>query len=372
MSVSIKPKDAASGDSVARLDDDRIELDRGASTTSTAHLGAAAEPDMTVSVVVVSYKTGQVLIDSIRSLLNQACVRQVIVVDNGNGHALRAQLAELARADNRVEIVAGHGNVGFSRGCNLGASRARGRYLLLFNPDCVMDDGVLADAVQVLEDDPSCSLMTVRLENPDGTEQRGGRRNLLTPWTCMVEQFRLDRLAPNHPHFKRLNLNETEPFTEITPVQCISGAFMLMPREAFDAVGGMDEDYFLHVEDIDFCMKMEKKGRKILYVPHLTVMHVRSTSSVFPGFVEWHKSLSVVKYFHKHFQPQYPKAILKIFAAAIFTRFVLRLVPMTLTWLWELIGGPAPAPARQRPRPVLMRAESVDDIGPGGSREVSS
>ena len=87
------------------------------------------------------------------------------------------------------------------------------------------------------------ALLGARLENPDGSEQRGGRRNLPTPWSCVVELLRLDRLAPEHPRFRRMNLNEAEPLAGAAPVECISGAFMLMPRETFDELDGMDEDF---------------------------------------------------------------------------------------------------------------------------------
>jgi len=292
------------------------------------------------SVVIVSYKTGPILIDCLRSVLAQSDIHQLILVDNGNARAIVREINALADEDGHLEIITGHGNVGFSRGCNIGARRARGQFLLLLNPDSIIGDGILADALDVFDERPGASLITVRLENPDGSEQRGGRRNLITPWTCLVEQFRLDRLAPNHPHFKRLNLNETEPFTEITKVQCISGAFMLMPKSTFDELEGMDEDYFIHVEDVDFCMRIEKRKGEILFVPHISIMHQQGTSHVYSGFVEWHKSNSFAKYFFKHFQPQYPKPLLNIFAAAIYARFALRLLPMTLRWMFNLVFPP--------------------------------
>ena len=292
------------------------------------------------SVIIVSYKTGAVLIECLRSVLAQQDVNQIVLVDNGNSRSMVARINALADQDSRLEIITGHGNVGFSKGCNIGARRARGRYLLLLNPDSILGEGVLAEALDVFDEFPNAAMITVRLENPDGSEQRGGRRNLMTPWTCLVEQFRLDRLAPNHPHFKRLNLNENEPFAEITKVQCISGAFMLMPKATFDDLDGMDEDYFLHVEDVDFCMRIEKRKGEILFVPYISVMHQKGTSHVYSGLVEWHKSHSFAKYFFKHFQPQYPKLLLNIFAAAIYTRFLLRLMPITVRWLFELMFPP--------------------------------
>ena len=292
----------------------------------------------TCSAVIVSYRTGPVLIDSLRAALDQEAVDAVVLVDNGNSAETRRAVDDLAATDKRLRILRGHGNVGFARGCNLGVAAATGSHLLLLNPDSMLRPGVVARGLQVMADNPGTGALTVRVENTDGTEQRGGRRNLMTPWTCLVEQFRLDRLMPNHPHFQRLNLNEAEPLTEITPVQCISGAFMLMPRAVYDRVGGMDEDYFLHVEDVDLCLRIQKAGSSILYVPDAAVTHVKGTSRVFPLVVEWHKSVSVAKYFGKHFRPQYPDLALRLISLAIFMRLAVRAVPLTLGWLLERLG----------------------------------
>ena len=216
------------------------------------------------SVIIVSYKTGDILLDCLKSVLQQEAVEQVILVDNGNTRLLMQQVNILADEEPRLEIITGQGNVGFSGGCNLGVRRARNDYILLLNPDSIMNNGVISKALDVFTSRPDASVITVKIENQDGSEQRGARRNLMTPWTCVVEQFRLDRLAPNHPHFERLNLNETEPLDKISPVQCISGAFMLMPKKVYNDLGGMDEQYFLHVEDVDFCMRVEKAGGIIL------------------------------------------------------------------------------------------------------------
>lgn len=278
------------------------------------------------------------LIDSLRAALDQEGADAVVLVDNGNSVETRSAVDALAASDQRLRIIRGHGNVGFARGCNLGAKAATGSHMLLLNPDCMLRPGVVMRGLQVLADEPGAGALTVRIENTDGTEQRGGRRNLMTPWTCLVEQFRLDRLMPNHPHFQRLNLNETEPLTEITPVQCISGAFMLMPRAVYDRVGGMDEDYFLHVEDVDLCLRIQKSGGAILFVPDASVTHVKGTSRVFPLVVEWHKSVSVAKYFSKHFRPQYPDLALRLISMAIFLRLAVRAVPLTLTWVSERLG----------------------------------
>ena len=291
------------------------------------------------TVVIVSYRTGPVLLESVTAALQQDGVRSVVLVDNGNAAETRRLMDALAERDKRLIVIRGQGNVGFSKGCNLGVRYARTAYVLLLNPDCVLRPGVIHRVFAVFDESPRAAMATVRIENPDGTEQRGGRRNLMTPWTCLVEMFRLDKLMPNHPQFQRLNLNEDEPLAEVTPVQCISGAFMMVPTETYNALGGMDEDYFLHVEDVDFCMRVAKTGRDILYVPDAAVTHVGGTSRVSPFTVEWHKSVSAMKYFRKHFRPQYPDLILRVISVAIFARLAVRAVPITLAWIGSRLGG---------------------------------
>ncbi len=297
-------------------------------------------------VVVVSYKTGPVLLECVESALAQPDVRQLVLVDNGNPRSMLRALNGIADRDARLEIVTGHGNVGFARGCNIGARRARHPFLLLLNPDATLGEGVLARGLDAFDAWPGAALLGARLENPDGSEQRGGRRNLPTPWSCVVEQLRLDRLAPEHPRFRRMNLNEAEPLADTAPVECISGAFMLMPRETFDELDGMDEDYFLHVEDVDFCRRVGERGGAILYAPDVPVTHRRGASRVWPGFVEWHKSRGFAKYFFKHFRPHYPGPLLAAFSAAIYARFALRLPAMTLRWMFRLPDPNRFAPAR--------------------------
>lgn len=287
------------------------------------------------TVVVVSFRTGPVLLESVAAALAQEGVKRVVLVDNGNSSDTRSAIDALAETDRRLIVVRGQGNVGFSKGCNLGVRHAKTAYVLLLNPDCILRPGVVNRVFSVFDDAPDAAMATVRIENLDGSEQRGGRRNLMTPWTCLVELFRLDKLMPDHPHFQRLNLNETEPLDRVTPVQCISGAFMMIPTETYTALGGMDEDYFLHVEDVDLCMRVAKSGRPILYVPDAAVTHVKGTSRVSPFRIEWHKSVSATKYFRKHFRPQYPDLILRIISLAIFARLAYRAVPITVAWIAE-------------------------------------
>lgn len=295
------------------------------------------------TVVIVSYRTGPLLIHCLRAALTQDEVDQVVLVDNGNSTGARRAVDALATSFGHLHVLRGHGNVGFARGCNLGARSATGSHILLLNPDCILRPGVVRRGLQVLAENPAADALTVRIENADGTEQRGCRRRLLTPWSCIVEQLRLDRLLPHDPRLQRVNLDESQPPARVAPVECISGAFMLMPRASYERVGGMDEDYFLHVEDVDLCLRIGRAAGSILYVPDVAVTHLKGSSMVFPLVVEWHKTVSAAKYFRKHFRRQYP--VLGLVTLALFLRLVLRAAPLTLSWVFRRATG------RLSPRP---------------------
>ncbi len=108
------------------------------------------------------------------------------------------------------------------------------------------------------------------------------------------------------------------------PVDCISGAFMLMPRLVFETVGGMDAGYFLHVEDADFCLRVGREAGVVLFDPALRIRHRQGTSAAPALFVEWHKARGFIRYFHKHFRQSHGLAILACIDALVLVRFLAR------------------------------------------------
>ncbi|MBI1774579.1 MAG: glycosyltransferase family 2 protein [Proteobacteria bacterium] len=287
----------------------------------------SAAPLEGTSVIVVSYRTGPALRDCVESVLAQEGLAELIVVDNGNPAESLAWLGQRALADRRLRILSGHGNVGFAAGCNRGVAASGGAIILLLNPDCVLAEGTLSRGAALLAGHPGAALLGGRLVNPDGSDQRGGRRHLLTPGSAIIEALRLDRLIPG---VKRVNRHE-EPLPEAAiPVDCISGAFMLMPRPVFETVGGMDEGYFLHVEDADFCLRVGRQAGSILFAPDILVRHRQGTSAAPAILVEWHKARGFIRYFHKHFRSSHGLAILALVDLLVLARFAVRGLVMGL------------------------------------------
>ncbi len=274
-----------------------------------------------VSAIVVSYFTGPLLTRCIASLQSQAEISQIIIVDNGNVEGEVERAANQPDGDKVVEILSGHGNIGFAAACNLGAKRASGAFLLYLNPDAVMPAGGVA---QLLKDGASLRrpwLMAPKIVNPDGGEQQGSRRAALTPWRAFVEATRLYKIAPRHPYFRRFNLHKESCPDDVTPVSTISGACFFLPKDDFFLVGGMDERYFLHVEDIDLCIRFAKAGGEVYFNPNVEVTHFKSSSRVNSLRVEARKIASITRYFRTHFSDPYPAAFLWLVAGAMWLSF---------------------------------------------------
>ncbi len=254
-------------------------------------------PD-SVCVVMVSYFTGEILFTAMEAVLREEVVARLVLVDNGNPPSARKRLREMVASDPRIELISGQGNLGFARGCNLGAEKAREPLLLLLNPDCVPTGGQISGLVRAAQGLTGHWLLGPRLMGGDGREQAGSRRNSLTPATLIVEGTGLYRALRG---LRRFNLHQEPVPEEITDVEVISGACMLMPLESYRSLGGMDEGYFLHVEDIDFCLRFRQAGGKIWFCPQVELTHRKGSSDVPSRMVERHKRQGFLRYFRQHF-----------------------------------------------------------------------
>jgi hypothetical protein len=251
-----------------------------------------------VSIIMVVYMTGDALSESVARVLADPLVDEFVIVDNGSSSAEASHLCALADRDDRVVLLAGHGNVGFARGANLGARRASGEMLIFLNPDAFLQPGCVAGLVRAIENRPIPSLVGGRVLNADRTEQRGARRGDITPMTALLS---LSSLAKRVPGLRRFDVhweNDAAP-DQVVPVPTVSGACICMRREDFNALDGFDEGYFLHVEDVDLCWRVRGAGGQVLFHPKAEVVHLGHTSQTSPLKVEFHKGMGLARYFRK-------------------------------------------------------------------------
>lgn len=251
-----------------------------------------------VSVIMVVYMTGAALEQSIACVLSDPLVDELVIVDNGSTRLDAARLRNLGDRDERVTLVAGHGNIGFARAANLGVRKARGEILVFLNPDAFLQPGCVAELVREIADRQVPCIVGGRVLNPDRSEQRGARRGDITPMTALLSLSRLARRVPALRAYE-VHWESDLPPEQAAPVPTISGACFCMRREDFDAVAGFDEGYFLHVEDVDLCWRVRRQGGLVLFHPKAEVIHLGHTSQTSPLRVEFHKGVGLARYFRK-------------------------------------------------------------------------
>ena len=239
----------------------------------------------TTTAIVVSFRTGPRLRDCLYALKSDPEVSGIVIVDNGNPERDATWLRETVAEWDKTEAVLTPGNVGFGRGCNLGAAQAAGDVLLFINPDAMLRRGSVSALQGALEDKTGPCLVGGKIFGLDGKEQRGGRRRDLT-WATALG-------------LRRWTLEHTPAPTSPIPMPVVSGAFFAIPKSDFQSVGGFDEAYFLHVEDVDLCRTVRAKRGCVIYQPKAGALHFGATADAPDEKVARHKADSLSIYFRK-------------------------------------------------------------------------
>lgn len=288
-------------------------------------MGSSDQPKL--AVVMVSYRTGPVLFDAIDAVLADPAIDELILVNHENPEEDIARLDALAEAHARMTVIHTGANLGFARGCNRAMEASRARHVLFLNPDALLAPGVAETMRQTASGAIEPVIVGARIVSEEGKEQRGGRRGDLTFTSAITGFLGLSRaLGLRNIH------REHEPVPEgPVPMPAVSGAAMLMSREGFDQLGGFDEGYFLHVEDLDICRRARNLGGEVIFEPRAEIVHHGSTSAVSLYKVERWKAAGLIRYFRQHGGPLgWLKAMVlavPIYGALLTRAVLLRLVP---------------------------------------------
>lgn len=268
---------------------------------------------MSVTVVIVSYNSGPLLIECVRSVLRSDLPIEVVVSDNGSTDGAPAALIDMAVDDARLKVHLNHRNLGFSRGNNAALPLTSSEYLLFLNPDCIVAADTISTVLASLRDRPDAAMIGCRIENVDGTEEPSCNRPLPTPG--LLVRAALAGRSSALPDCQ----------TGLLEAEAISGAFMLCRRVDIEALGGFDPGYFMHWEDLDLCMRLRQAGRRILYLGQATVIHYKGRSSARrPLRVEWYKHAGMLRYLRKFHLRGVASPLLLPLAGLVVCRFALR------------------------------------------------
>jgi N-acetylglucosaminyl-diphospho-decaprenol L-rhamnosyltransferase len=221
---------------------------------------------------------------------------EVIVVDNASSDGS----PEMVRAEfPQVRLIVNAENRGFTAANNQGLAIGQGRYLLLLNPDTEVVGEALRTMVRYMDAHPETGVLGPQLRYPDGSLQ-SSRRRFPTLATALVESTVVQEWWADNRLVRRYTMADT-PDDAIQPVDWVVGACLLVRRQAYEQVGGLDEGFFMYSEELDWCKRVKEVGWKVVYLPTATVVHHKGKSSeqVVPARHIYFQS-SKVRYFRKH------------------------------------------------------------------------
>lgn len=277
-----------------------------------------------VSAIVVTFETGEVLFDCIRALEADPAIDEIVLVDNGNPKEILWRVDELAAGSSKLKVTGGGMNRGFAAGINLGAAQAKGSRFLIVNPDAVLQPGSIEAFEVAREGAAEPVVVGGKIYGPDGKEQRGGRRRRLTLASGAATFLGLGWLRAVNPGFLSINRNEEAAPAGPTPMEAVSGALMYLSRAGFERLGGFDEGYFLHVEDLDLCRRAEADGGTVIYTPLASALHHGGTSAAPASAVERYKAAGLRRYFSKFAETGAERAVAAVMGPAITVALLLR------------------------------------------------
>jgi len=290
----------------------------------------SSRPDLVI--VIVNYNTRDLLRDCLRSVAasewgglaldpeGRPPVMSVCVVDNASSDGSAAMVAQefpdvhlIANADNAGYPAANNQGLrvyGFSdkapdQTTAVPPASALPRYALLLNPDTVLPPDALRRMIAFVEGNPRIGVAGPKLVRLDGSLDKACRRSFPTPESSLWHMLRLDKLFPKSERFGRYGLTYLDP-DQVTRVDSVVGAFMLVRGEAIRQAGLLDETFFMYGEDLDWAKRITDAGWEVWYYPEVTVLHVKEAASrhSYRARVEFYRAMHI--FYDKHYRATTP------------------------------------------------------------------
>lgn len=308
-----------------------------------------------VSIIIVNYNTCRLTMDCLRSVYDSVTdfSYEIILVDN-NSHDESIEM--ISREFPNVNLIANEDNTGFARANNQGMEVASGRYVLLLNSDTVVRQDTLETMISFMDGRLDLGASGCKIILPDGSLDKACKRGFPTPAASFYYAFGFSKLFPDRPRFNGYQLGYLDPDQDY-PVDCLVGAFMLLRRETIDQVGGLDEEFFMYGEDLDWCYRIKEAGWGIYYYPQTTIVHLKGGSArrrPFKIVYEFHRAM--ILFHRKHYSRQYNSMINGAVYAGVGVKFVISLLRNALTF----------------PRQVPLPSQSLSSFGQADSRNESN
>lgn len=226
---------------------------------------------MELSIIILNYKTKDLTLNCARSIVEQYKKEldndkfEIILVDN-NSEDDSVKAFNRLRIKN-LQIIESNENLGFGKGCNLGASKAKGEFLLFLNSDTEIKDQGFVKMVNFLSQNKNVGILGGKLKNPNGTNQLSCGK-FYSPFNLLLVLLGFNKL---------FNLRESP--NVIKKVDWVSGACFMIRKDIFNKVKGFAKDFFMYIEDMELCFRVKKKGFSTYFYPNIMLFHKELGSS---------------------------------------------------------------------------------------------
>ena len=225
--------------------------------------------NLDLSLIFINYYSKESLKNVLFSIKNYYDENLEIIIFNNSPEEKLEDLKEIYL---NIKIINSEKNLGFTKGCNIAVNNSNKKYILILNPDILFINEFISYGIKFLEENKDFGAVGFKILNPDGTIQKESLRNFPTPLNTLLRFLNLDSLLKiRYSYFDR----ELDKSKE---ANILSGACMLIRKEAFLSINGFDESFFLYGDDIDLCIRLKNKGWKLYYLPIESVIHYKGGS----------------------------------------------------------------------------------------------
>ncbi len=277
-----------------------------------------------ISVIMVTFQSMQVLSWCLESLekCSSSNELEIWMVDNHSQDGTWEWLERYTKGKYNkpfadIHLLRLNDNMGYAYANNIALKRARGDYFLLLNPDTLVSENAIQVCVEKIKSDPSIGAITCRLQLGNGEMDNACHRSFPTLWNSFSYFSGLSKAFPQSSTFSGYQLTYLEKSGSY-PVDAISGAFLMLTKVVYDTIGGLDEDYFMYGEDIDYCYQLKRKGFLVWYEGSVTTIH-------FKGGNGGKKSKASLKHFYesmiiflqKNYKEYYPIWLIQLMTIII-------------------------------------------------------
>jgi len=232
---------------------------------------------MKLSIIIVNYNVKYFLeqcLHSVRKAVN-GLDAEVFVVDN---NSVDGSIEMLHEKFPDIHTVANKENVGFSSANNQGIELAKGEYVLLLNPDTIVEEDTFSKVIEFMDEHEDAGGLGVKMVDGKGNFLPESKRGLPTPSVAFYKIFGLSKLFPKSKIFGKYHLGYLDK-EKIHEVEVLSGAFMLLRKSVLDQIGLLDETFFMYGEDIDLSYRIIQGGYKNFYFPKTRIIHYKGEST---------------------------------------------------------------------------------------------